>query len=72
MKILATLLEPDDGSAQINGIELVSQKDKTRKMLGYFAAGVLGLGIRRSEQTDAYRDRALQQTDRPQCGRETH
>jgi ABC-type Mn2+/Zn2+ transport system ATPase subunit len=35
MKILATLLEPDDGATHINGIGLVSQKDETRKMLGH-------------------------------------
>jgi len=35
MKILATLLEPDDGTAHMDGIDLVSQKDETRKMLGY-------------------------------------
>jgi len=35
MKILATLLEPDSGSAEMNGIDLVSDKPRTRKMLGY-------------------------------------
>lgn len=35
MKILATLLEPDEGTAQMDGIDLVAQKDETRKMLGY-------------------------------------
>lgn len=35
MKILATLLEPDDGTAHMDGIDLVAQKDETRKMLGY-------------------------------------
>ena len=35
MKILATLLEPDAGSAQLNGLNLVQQKDETRKILGY-------------------------------------
>jgi ABC-type Na+ transport system ATPase subunit NatA len=35
MKILATLLEPDDRATHINGIGLVSQKDETRKMLGH-------------------------------------
>jgi ABC-2 type transport system ATP-binding protein len=35
MKILATLLEPDSGSAEMNGIELINDKHATRKMLGY-------------------------------------
>jgi ABC-2 type transport system ATP-binding protein len=35
MKILATLLEPDNGSAQLDGLDLVAQKDETRKILGY-------------------------------------
>jgi len=35
MKILATLLEPDNGSAQLDGLNLVTQKDETRKILGY-------------------------------------
>ena len=35
MKILATLLEPDEGTAQLNGLNLVEQKNETRKILGY-------------------------------------
>src|SRR6202171_1910238 len=35
MKILATLLEPDSGSAEMNGIDLITHKDKARRMLGY-------------------------------------
>jgi ABC-type multidrug transport system ATPase subunit len=35
MKILATLLEPDSGSAEMNGIDLIIDKHGTRKMLGY-------------------------------------
>lgn len=35
MKILATLLEPDSGTAEMNGIDLISNKQDTRKMLGY-------------------------------------
>jgi ABC-2 type transport system ATP-binding protein len=35
MKILATLLEPDSGSAEMNGIDLIADKQSTRKMLGY-------------------------------------
>src|SRR5258708_6465441 len=35
MKILATLLEPDSGTAEMNGIDLIGDKDSTRKMLGY-------------------------------------
>jgi ABC-type multidrug transport system ATPase subunit len=35
MKILATLLEPDSGSAEMNGIDLITDKHGTRKMLGY-------------------------------------
>ncbi len=35
MKILATLLEPDTGTAQLEELNLVEQKDETRKILGY-------------------------------------
>src|SRR6188474_446368 len=35
MKILATLLEPDSGTAEMNGVDLISDKHGTRKMLGY-------------------------------------
>lgn len=35
MKILATLLEPDSGTAEMNNVDLLSRKDKTRRMLGY-------------------------------------
>jgi ABC-type multidrug transport system ATPase subunit len=35
MKILATLLEPDSGTAQLNGTDLINQKHETRKILGY-------------------------------------
>ena len=35
MKILATLLEPDSGTAEMNGFDLITRKDKTRRMLGY-------------------------------------
>jgi ABC-type multidrug transport system ATPase subunit len=35
MKILATLLEPDSGKAAINGVDLISRKDKARRILGY-------------------------------------
>ena len=35
MKILATLLEPDAGSVEINGFDLINRKDKTRTLLGY-------------------------------------
>jgi ABC-2 type transport system ATP-binding protein len=35
MKILATLLEPDQGTAQLDELNLVEQKDETRKILGY-------------------------------------
>ena len=35
MKILATLLEPDSGSAEKGGIDLIADKHSTRKMLGY-------------------------------------
>ena len=35
MKILATLLEPDEGTAQLDGLNLVEQKDETRRILGY-------------------------------------
>jgi ABC-type multidrug transport system ATPase subunit len=35
MKILATLLEPDSGAAEMNGVDLINDKHGTRKMLGY-------------------------------------
>ena len=35
MKILATLLEPDSGTAEMNGIDLIGDKHSTRKMFGY-------------------------------------
>jgi ABC-type multidrug transport system ATPase subunit len=35
MKIMATLLEPDSGTVEMNGIELVAQKHEARRMLGY-------------------------------------
>ena len=35
MKILATLLEPDAGSAVMDQIEIIANKDQTRRMLGY-------------------------------------
>jgi len=35
MKILATLLEPDGGTAEMDGLDLISAKAKTRKKLGY-------------------------------------
>jgi ABC-2 type transport system ATP-binding protein len=35
MKILATLLEPDEGAAELDGLDLVVQKGKARRALGY-------------------------------------
>ena len=35
MKILATLLEPDSGTIEMNGVDLITHKDHTRRMLGY-------------------------------------
>ena len=35
MKILATLLEPDSGTADMDGLDLISAKAETRKKLGY-------------------------------------
>ena len=35
MKIVATLLEPDSGKIEMNGIDLLTRKDHTRQMLGY-------------------------------------
>jgi ABC-2 type transport system ATP-binding protein len=35
MKILATLLEPDSGTATLDGLDLIAEKDSTRRMLGY-------------------------------------
>jgi ABC-2 type transport system ATP-binding protein len=35
MKILATLLEPDSGAAELGGLDLINAKSETRKKLGY-------------------------------------
>jgi ABC-type multidrug transport system ATPase subunit len=35
MKILATLLEPDSGTIEMNGADLITRKDHARRMLGY-------------------------------------
>src|SRR5215831_4029818 len=35
MKILATLLDPDTGTATLDGLDLVAEKDRTRRVLGY-------------------------------------
>ena len=35
MKIVATLLEPDSGTVEMNGADLMTRKDHTRRMLGY-------------------------------------
>jgi ABC-type multidrug transport system ATPase subunit len=35
MKILATLLDPDSGTATLDGLDLVGNKDATRRLLGY-------------------------------------
>lgn len=35
MKIVATLLEPDSGSVEMNGVDLIARKDQARRMLGY-------------------------------------
>ena len=35
MKVLATLLEPDSGAAEMSGIDLIGDKHGARKMLGY-------------------------------------
>lgn len=35
MKILATLLDPDTGSATLDGLDLIVNKDETRRLLGY-------------------------------------
>lgn len=35
MKIVATLLEPDSGTIEMNGADLIARKDHTRRMLGY-------------------------------------
>jgi ABC-type multidrug transport system ATPase subunit len=35
MKILATLLEPDSGSAHLDSLDLIRDKDATRRLLGY-------------------------------------
>lgn len=35
MKIVATLLEPDSGTIEMNGADLLTSKDQTRRLLGY-------------------------------------
>ena len=35
MKIVATLLEPDSGTIEMNGTDLLARKDHARRMLGY-------------------------------------
>lgn len=35
MRILATLQEPDEGSARLGDIDVLNQKDEVRKTLGY-------------------------------------
>ena len=35
MKILATLLDPDTGSARLDSLDLIANKDATRRLLGY-------------------------------------
>jgi ABC-type multidrug transport system ATPase subunit len=35
MKCLATLLEPDDGSMRLNGLDVRKQKEDVRRLLGY-------------------------------------
>jgi ABC-2 type transport system ATP-binding protein len=35
MKILATLLDPDSGTATLDGLDLIGNKDATRRLLGY-------------------------------------
>ncbi len=35
MKIVATLLEPESGTIVMNGVDLITRKDKARRMLGY-------------------------------------
>ena len=35
MKIVATLLEPDSGTIEMNGADLIKRKDHTREMLGH-------------------------------------
>jgi ABC-2 type transport system ATP-binding protein len=35
MKILATLLEPDSGAAEMNGLDLIKDKPGARQLLGY-------------------------------------
>src|ERR1051325_650206 len=35
MKIIATLLEPDSGTIEMNGADLITRKDHTRRLLGY-------------------------------------
>jgi len=35
MKVLATLLEPDSGTAEMDGLDLITAKADTRKKLGY-------------------------------------
>jgi ABC-type multidrug transport system ATPase subunit len=40
MKILATLLEPDEGTGQLDGLNLVEQEGRDTENSRVFAAGV--------------------------------
>lgn len=35
MKVLATLLDPDEGTATLDGVDLLKDKDHTRRIVGY-------------------------------------
>ena len=35
MKVLATLLDPDEGTATLDGVDLLKDKDHTRRLVGY-------------------------------------
>lgn len=54
MKILATLLAPDEGSAGLNGVDLVVQKGKARRVLGYLPQEFVFYPTLTAEQTLDY------------------
>ena len=54
MKIVATLLEPDSGTVEMNGLDLITRKDKARQMLGYLPQEFGLYPTLTAEQTLAY------------------
>lgn len=54
LKILATLLDPDSGFVEMNGVDLLTREDKARQMLGYLPQEFGLYPILTAEQTLDY------------------